>query len=175
MNARRQAPTLRTQRRTVLIVGEGDAEIAFLKHLRSVFVGRAAGITVKIGNAHGKGAQNVIDHARKQADAYAFDRVAALFDTDTDWTPEVEKQARNANIIVLPCTPCLETELLRLKAQPAPERTADAKRTFQKIFGAEAHRSDLYPHYFPQAMLEKLVATQPERLLARIVALMRAA
>jgi len=63
----------------------------------------------------------------------------------------------------------------RGRLSQAPERTADAKRTFQKIFGAEAHRSDLYPHYFPQAMLEKLVATQPERLLARIVALMRAA
>mgnify|MGYP000364266456 CR=1 FL=1 len=171
MNAHRPPP--RTQRRTVLIVGEGDAEEAFLRHLKTVFVGRMTGITIKIGNAHGKGAGNVIDHTRKQANTYAYDRVAALFDTDTDWTPEVEKQARAAKIIVLPSTPCLETELLRLKGKSAPERTSDAKRSFQKAFGADAHSADLYPNHFPQTLLEKHLAAQPQSLLALIVALMR--
>ena len=37
MNARKQMPPGRVLRKTLLIVGEGDAEEAFLKHLKALF------------------------------------------------------------------------------------------------------------------------------------------
>ena len=54
-------------RKTLLIVGEGDSEEAFLKHLRDLYCSGGAGLTVTVRNAHGKGPENVIDHAAKQA------------------------------------------------------------------------------------------------------------
>lgn len=53
MNASKRPPPGRALRKTLLIVGEGDAEEAFLKHLKALFVGRAGGIEVKVGNARG--------------------------------------------------------------------------------------------------------------------------
>ena len=54
---RRQAKT------TVLLVSEGHSEVAFLRHLKSIYTTRNCGAAVTIVNAHGKGPPNVIDHA----------------------------------------------------------------------------------------------------------------
>lgn len=172
MNARKQVPPRRALRKTLLIVGEGDAEELFLKYLKALFVSRAGGIEVKIGNARGKGARNVIDHARKQSASIAYDQVAALFDTDTDWSPDVEKLARDAGIIVLASVPCLETELLLLAGEPGPARTQDAKRAFHKAFDADAHRPGLYPDIFPLALLKRHMAAKPDGLIPRVIRLM---
>jgi hypothetical protein len=172
MNARKQMQPRRVQRKTLLIIGEGDAEEVFLKYLKTLLVGRNSGIQIKIGNAHGKGARNVIDHARKQWASIAYDQVAVLFDTDTDWSPEVEKHARDTGILILACTPCLETELLLLAGKPGPQRTSDAKRAFHKAFNAEAHRPELYPAFFPLLLLEGHIVAKPDSLLSRLARLM---
>jgi len=44
--------------RTLLLVGEGATEVAFLKHVKSLFVPRDAGLKVTIKDAHGKGANH---------------------------------------------------------------------------------------------------------------------
>jgi len=53
-------------RKTLLIVGEGDSEEAFLKHLRELYCSDGAGVAVTVRNAHGKGPEHVINHAAKQ-------------------------------------------------------------------------------------------------------------
>ncbi len=54
-------------RTTVLLVGEGDAEVEFLKHLKSLYVPRGMPVHVKIFNAYGKGAANVVSVAIRQS------------------------------------------------------------------------------------------------------------
>lgn len=69
-------------RKTLLIVGEGDSEVAFLKHLRELYCSGGVGVRVTIRNAHGKGPENVIAFAARQAGIYSYDAHAALLDTD---------------------------------------------------------------------------------------------
>ena len=45
-----------TAYRTLLLVGEGATEEAFLRHVKSIYAPRGAGLKVTIKNAHGKGA-----------------------------------------------------------------------------------------------------------------------
>jgi hypothetical protein len=49
------------QKRTLLIVGEGADEKAFLSYLKEQLVPRGAGLMVTIKNAKGKGAKGVLD------------------------------------------------------------------------------------------------------------------
>jgi len=56
-------PMRRRVARTVLVVGEGDAEVMFLQQLMSLFVVRGSGVVVTIKNARGKGAAHVVDFA----------------------------------------------------------------------------------------------------------------
>jgi hypothetical protein len=99
--------------KTLLIVGEGYHDEAFLNHVKRLPGACGNGVRITIKNAHGKGALNVIDYAEKLSRNFGYDHVAALFDADTDWTTKAAQKAKQAKIQVLLATPCLEAMLLR--------------------------------------------------------------
>lgn len=152
--SRQGAAGRRQARRTVLLVGEGTAEENFLRHLKDLYVERHGGVAVSIKNAHGKGAANVVDHARKQQRNAAYDVTAALLDTDTDWNDATRKQARLGKVHLLPCSPCLEAVLLDIAGVSAHgQNTQQLKRTFSRHFGCEAAQLNFSTH-FGVALLE---------------------
>lgn len=143
--------SIRPLYRTLLLVGEGETEQAFLQHVKALYVLRGSGLRVTVRCAHGKGAGHVVDYAIRQR-IHQFDQIAALLDTDTGWTPAVQKHAREKRIQVLKSEPCFEAMLLRaigqsangsakeLKARFAPWVQGDAlvQRNYATHFGAEA-------------------------------------
>lgn len=93
-------PKLRQVARTVLLVGEGDAEVQFMQHLKGLYVQRGSGIVVTIKNARGKGAAHVVDFAFRQSRNAAYDMKATLLDTDADWNDKTREQLQ-----IPPATP----------------------------------------------------------------------
>lgn len=146
---------LRPVRPTLLLVGEGDAEEVFLKHLKQLLTNQGRGCQVSVRNAHGKGAGHVVTYAQRQARQAAYDRVAVLLDTDTDWTPATRKLAKVHRIAVVASEPCFETWLLNLLGKPARpgESSAQAKLRFQATLGAAAHTPGLLARTFPLDVL----------------------
>ncbi|MDO5624628.1 MAG: hypothetical protein Q4G71_08065 [Pseudomonadota bacterium] len=145
----------RTQLATVLLVGEGHAEVALLHHLKTLYAPRGCGLAVTIKNAHGKGASHVVDYAIRQARNAAFDHKLALLDADTDWSAKVQTQASQGGIHVVACEPCLEALLLSVHgALRAGRSPAQLKRDFLARFGVQAHERDLYAAQFPRERLE---------------------
>ena len=100
--------------RTLLLVGEGAHEVAFLRHVKNIFAPRGCGLGITIKNARGKGALHVINWTVKQIQNAAYDACATLLDTDTDFTPVVVKIANDHEIQLLKSEPCLETMLLQM-------------------------------------------------------------
>lgn len=142
--------------KTVLIVGEGDAELIWLGHLKRLFVSRGCGLVVTIKNAHGKGAAHVVDVAIRQSRNAAFDVKAVLLDTDTDWTQQVKVLAKEAGVEIVAATPCLEGLLLRAHGCRVTGRTsARLKSDFAKRFGADALDIKVYQQHFPRAFVEE--------------------
>lgn len=124
----RHAP--RKQCDTLLLVGEGETEQAFLNHVKALYAPRGCGLTVRVICARGKGAAHVVDMAIRQSRHFAFDTVAALLDTDTDWGPAVERRATEHGIRVLMSDPCFEAMMLRAIKQPAEGSVDDLKKRF---------------------------------------------
>lgn len=130
----------RSVARTVLLVGEGDAEELLLRHLKALFVFRGSGVAVTIKNARGKGAQHVVSFAVRQSRNAEYDEVLALFDTDAAWTEQVRAQARKGRVRLLPCEPCLEALLLQAFGHKTEGFTSQQlKQKFQGVFGRPAH------------------------------------
>ena len=126
--------------RTVLLVGEGDAEEVLLRHLKRLYVPRGSGLAVTIKNARGKGAAHVVDFALRQSRNAAFDAVLVLCDGDAAWSDRVAAAARKGRIEVLICEPCLEALLLEAFGHRAEGLTsAQLKHRFEGIFGRPAH------------------------------------
>lgn len=141
---------------TLLLVGEGDAELVWLGHLKNLYVARGTGLKVTLKNAHGKGAAHVVDVAIRQSRNAAFDVKAALLDTDTDWTPQVKVRAAHAGVEIVASTPCLEALLLRAHGHPVTDRTsARLKSDFATRFGADAFELKVYQQFFPRAFVEE--------------------
>lgn len=149
----KREPHRRQVARTVLVVGEGDAEVLFLQHLKALYVQRGSGVVVTIKNARGKGAANVVDFAARQSRNAAYDLVVALLDTDSDWNDRTRTAARKSRVHVAPCEPCLEALLLGIHLAPERGRsTAQLKQDFEARFGGAAHEPAVWRHFGQEAL-----------------------
>ena len=164
---------VRRVRRTVLLVGEGDAEVAFIKHLKSLYFDRTSSVAVTVKNARGKGALGVVDFAIRHSKTADYDVTAALLDTDTDWNDKTKGKALKAKVQVVASQPCLEAMLLALYGQAEQNlSSAKYKQAFQARFGTTAHDAGVYPKHFPIELLNKARGDSPQ--LERLVALLTA-
>jgi hypothetical protein len=151
----RRSPAPRQVARTVLLVGEGDAEVQFMQHLKGLVVQRGSGVVVTIKNARGKGAAHVVDFAFRQSRNAAYDVKAALLDADTDWNDKTRSAARKAKVHVMPCQPCLEAVMLTIhRAQVEGRTTAQLKQDFAARFGAPASDASVL-RFFSLVMLNE--------------------
>jgi hypothetical protein len=106
-------------RKTLLLVGEGLHDEAFLRHVKHLFAPRGCGLVVTVKNAHGKGALNVVNFAIRQRASADYDRCVVMTDTDTDYDDRVVALAAGRNIKIIASHPCIEALLLRvLKKKP---------------------------------------------------------
>ena len=144
---------------TLLIVGEGYDEVAFLNHLKQFPGVCGRGVEITIRNARGKGAAGVIDCAIKLKANAAYDQVAVLLDTDTDWTPSVSKLAKQKKIQVLTSDPCLEALLLRVLGK-TPVQAKDLKKQFDPYVRNDGTRREDYVEHFGLAVLQAARRTE---------------
>lgn len=161
---------VRVARKTLLVVGEGYAEVAFLKHIRNLYTCGGAGCSMAIANARGKGAQHVIAYTIRTARTTAHDQVATLLDSDTDWNEKVEALARTKKISVLLSQPCLEAPLLHIYGAASEQSTAEHKKDFRGRFGGDAHDERLLEKCFPKEVLDDARGRVP--VLAQLLTLL---
>jgi hypothetical protein len=139
----------------LLLVGEGDSEEIFLRHLKAIYINRNCGVSVIIKNARGKGASHVVDVAIRASHGAAFDKKVALLDTDEGWDTRTQAKAKKAKITVLPSVPCLEASLLLAHGRPTEGLTSEQlKREFHAAFGSSATNLSIYKVHFDRLRLE---------------------
>lgn len=147
-------PPVRHAVRTLLLVGEGETEVAFLSHVKGVYAPRGCGLAVKVLSARGKGPENVVDTVVRQCAYRSFQLRAALLDTDIPWSVELRRKAAQKSIMLIGSTPCLEGFLLDVLGQTAPRRSVDCKRAFREVFLGNPLRADDFARQFARSVLE---------------------
>lgn len=137
---------------TLLLVGEGATEEAFLRHVKGMYVARGVGLRVTVKNAHGKGAKHVVEWTSRQIGQ--FDSVAVLLDTDQDWSEAISKKARSAKIIVLKSEPQFEAVLLRLLGESDAGDSKTLKARLAPFVRNDALCTENYADRFDKRCLE---------------------
>jgi hypothetical protein len=159
---KRSKARVRTVQRTVLLVGEGQAEKYFLEHCKSLYLERNAGISIFIKNANGYGANGVVDYAIRQMQIPQYDACYALLDTDADWSLDVAHKAEQHGVTTLLAQPCLEALLLAIHSERTHGKsTKQLKKQFKQFFYCDASSKDLYPKQFPKALLDTASTQHP--------------
>lgn len=144
------------QRKTLLAVGEGKAEAAFLKYLRGIYCSGRSGVKVTVRDASGKGPSNVIGTAIGALRISSYDKKLCLLDTDLEWTKENIIDAKRKKIELVGSRPCLEGLLLQILGRTVPGSSLDCKRQLKMITGKDMFEAEDYATNFPYAVLQNL-------------------
>lgn len=152
---RLKIPQKRIVQKTVLIVGEGDTEKAFLDYLKSLYVTRYCGVSVTVRNAHGKGPMNVVDTAIRQSRIGEYKVVAVLMDTDLPWTDDIIKLARKHRLCLIGATPCADGLLLQILGEQVPEQSLQCKEALHARMNRKPFVKEAYAQDFPKQLLDE--------------------
>lgn len=152
----------RAARHTILLVGEGATDSAFLKHIKSLYISRGCGVNAKVHNARGKGPDHVVDQAIKQRQNAAYDRVVALLDADLEMSTAARKRARSKRIQIIKAEPCLEGLLLKILGEYVPAISVQCKAQMGHILPARLTAPEDYQANFPKDLLEERREDVPE-------------
>jgi hypothetical protein len=144
---RRKLP--RCTKITILIVGEGLTEKAFLQHIKELYVNREADVVVKVECGSGGAPKSVVQKTIRLRACRAYDKCFVLVDADRPL--EVNKTLKKRMhtkppIEVLKATPCIEGLLLAILQYPkfSQHRTSsdNCKREFETKYISANRKTD---------------------------------
>ncbi len=147
---------------TILLVGEGATEKAFLSYIKSLYINRGCGVSATIRNAHGKGPDHVANYAIAQCGNVAYDRVVVLLDTDLQMSPTVRRRAASKRIQVIGSTPCFEGLLLKILGEHVPAISKQCKERLGSKLPDRLTARDGYALKFPKEFLDERRNDVPE-------------
>ena len=148
-------------KRTVLLVGEGPMERAFMRHVVQLFVERDGRVAARTENANGGAPETVIKTARKLLRQRDFDVCMILMDTDVPWPVARPSHSGRTRIEYLQAAPCLEGLLLRILCEAGFTATSNVDDCKRALFDGKYvdwdHRteSQAYAKSFPKDLLVK--------------------
>lgn len=146
----------RIQQTTLIIVGEGSHEKAFLSHMKVMYDLRNSGQKVKIIKGDGGSPYDVINSTIKKSSHAAYDFKFILMDNDVPIKQQDYDLAKNQNIEILLSEPlCLEGMLLEV-IDLKPLNTAEAcKKLLHPLLSGKPTEPYSYETLFTKTVLDK--------------------
>ncbi len=142
---------------SLLVVGEGADDKAFIDHMKSIFCPRRCGRTAKIEAGDGGSAGNIIQNAIRSFKTEDFDKRYLVLDSDVPPTDaEIKKAYHNGYKIILWSPQCLEGALLDVLGERVNTHETSRglkKRLHPRLDGKHTAASS-YKTLFPQAIIE---------------------
>jgi hypothetical protein len=141
---------------TLLIVGEGSDDKAFIDHVKSLFYRRQSGrkITVKAGDGGSPG--NIITHASRAYRSEDYNQRYLVLDADIPPTADDERNARAAGYQIILWRPqCLEGALLDVLNErvQAHEASQALKQRLHPRLAGHHTKAESYAVLFTQPVL----------------------
>lgn len=145
-----------TQQTTLIIVGEGECEKAFLEHLKSLYNERHSGKKIKIDYQGGGSPHDIIKYTQKTTRHIGYDEIYILMDSDVMVKDEDLKTAKDSNFIILYSTPlCLEGMLLKILNQSIPNTNDDCKKKLYPQLSGNPTQKESYLPLFDKTLIDK--------------------
>jgi hypothetical protein len=162
---------MRRTHHTILLVGEGQAEIELAKLVRDLFLPRNCGTVLQHQNAGGYGGAAALTLAIAQKKQTEYDAYAVLIDTDQHWSDAERQLARDRGIVAIESAPCLEAVLLQADGKKPRRQTRDNKAAFEEAYGSPAHRHGVLQRHFTRETFES--SRRQIQTIADLLALIR--
>ena len=145
----------RTQLATLIVVGEGPHDQAFINHMKELYDHRETGQKVKVESADGGSPQDIIRYVVKKKHI-DYDRRVILMDSDIPLQPQDEVEARKSKITIIQSTPhCLEGMLLDILGEKSPVNSQACKARLHPRLNGSPAAKESYASLFPKPVLDR--------------------
>jgi hypothetical protein len=155
-----------TSKTTLLIVGEGPDDQAFIKHMHQLFRADNTSTKPKIEKQSGGSPGNIITNAARKYSHQSFDQRFFVLDSDVPISQQDRDKARKHGYGIILWTPvCLEGALLDVIGEKVRENDAAAslKKRLHPLLDGPHTDSSAYKSLFPKEIIE---ATANESLVS---------
>lgn len=159
MVARRKRP-VRSTKKTVLIVGEGSTEKAFLRHVKELYITRDMDVSVNIECGAGGSPRNVAEKAIRLCGSRGYDKCFILIDADIPLNADrklLARMKRKPKIEILKSTPCIEGLFLSILDVIGNNSSDQYKSIFEATYLSSDKKTDKqsYDKLFPKNVLDQ--------------------
>lgn len=150
---------------TLIIVGEGPVEKAFLSYLKELY-SQNTGQKVKVDAADGGSPENIVRTTIGKTKHADYDRKFILMDSDIEVSAKVHAMARKAGIEIIQSEPhCLEGMLLNLLGQKVPATSQKCKDLLHPMLSGPATSKDSYKSLITKQLLDASSIPQINELI----------
>jgi len=156
----RRKKTYRKTKKTILIVGEGATEKAFLRYLKELYITRDMDIAVNVECGFGGSPRNVVEKAIRLCGSRDYDKCFVLIDADIPLNANKKLLAhmkKRPETEVLKSTPCIEGLFLTILDHDGNISSDKCKSFFESTYLTSDRKTDkrAYKRLFPKKMLNK--------------------
>lgn len=152
---------------TLLMVGEGVVDKAFIDHMRSLYVKTVANFSVVSDSADGGSPLGMINYLIRKTRHVQYDQKVLLLDSDIAITDEVKKAAKRGEVqLVLSKPICLEGMLLDvLNTTNIPDTAVRCKKQLHPMLNGSPVNKCSYQPLFAKAVLDTTHVKTIQRLI----------
>jgi len=159
MVSRRRRP-VRSTKKTVLIVGEGPTERAFLRYVKELYIRRDMDVSVNVECGAGGSPRNVVEKAIRLCGSRGYDKCFVLIDADIPLNADKKlriRMKRKPKIEILRSTPCIEGLFLSILGVTGNNSSDQCKSTFEATYLSADKKTDKrsYVRLFPKELLDQ--------------------
>lgn len=143
---------------TLLVVGEGPDDRAFISHMKQLFCPRGSGLKVQVEAGDGGSAGNIISNSIRSYRGAAYDRHILLLDADLPPTEAERQRAEQAGYEIILWQPqCLEGALLDALGEPvrAHETSQQLKQRLHPRLAGRHTEPAAYAELFTADLLQE--------------------
>ena len=166
----RMKPT-RNTKVTILIVGEGPTEKAFLQYLKELYILRIDDFAVKVEGGTGGSPSSIVQKAIRLRGSRGYDKCYVLIDADKPLETDfklADRMKKRPRVEVLKATPCIEGLFLAILKHSNFSQggfSSDyCKKEFESTYIASDRKTDKrsYIDKFSKTLLDERRAKVPE-------------
>ena len=140
---------------SLIIVGEGAHDKAFLDHMKELYDGRETNQSVKIASADGGSPKDIIEVVIKKSKNADYDKRYVLMDSDIPLSDKEYKLAKDNKITLLLSEPlCLEGMLLDVLGQKSASTSQACKDKLHPLLAGKPTEKQSYRVKFSKPVLD---------------------
>lgn len=154
--AKRKSRTV--NKTTLLVMGEGEHDKAFLSHMKGIYHERRSGSKITLDFSSGGSPHDIIKDTVKKSRHVGYDQKFILMDSDVPVRQQDIKAAKDSGITILYSKPlCLEGMLLSVLGQNIPHTAQKCKSALHPQLSDNPALPKSYEPLFAKPVLDQSI------------------